>query len=278
MAFDREAAKAEGYSDDEINAYLQSQQKTETPAVVDVGEPPAPTTVVTPVETSTTNQATNVGLAAAPYVVPGAAALAGSALAGKAYGAWKAGTEAAQAMAQSQAAQAAADRAAAQGLQQRFEARMAQQAGQAARPMGPVAPSAPTYNVPTGNVPQARMPIPGTGPVAPGAMPAAAPVTAPTTVAQPSVLSRAGDIASQMRQFAAQRVMPMANSMAKGGALGALATYSPELGPKTPQAGRMRGMEINPLTGAPWTAEQIAQYERNPNVFDAQMAPPQMRR
>lgn len=274
MAFDREAAKADGYSDDEINAYLQSQQKTDTPAVVDVGEPPAPTTVVNPIETSTTAQAANVGLAAAPYAVPAAVGLLGGAAATKAYGAWKAGTEAAQAMAQSQAAQAAADRAASQGLQQRFDARMAQQA---ARPVAPVAPQV-NYNVPTGNVPQTRMPIPGAGPVAPGAMPPAMPAAAPAPVAQPSVLSRAGDIASQMRQFAAQRVMPMANSMAKGGVLGSLATYSPELGPKTPQAGRMRGMEINPLTGAPWTAEQIAQYESNPNVFDAQMAPPQMRR
>jgi hypothetical protein len=40
----------------------------------------------------------------------------------------------------------------------------------------------------------------------------------------------------------------------------------------------MRGMEINPLTGAPWTPQQIAQYEANPQMFDAQMAPPQMRR
>jgi hypothetical protein len=40
----------------------------------------------------------------------------------------------------------------------------------------------------------------------------------------------------------------------------------------------MKGMEINPLTGAPWTPEQIAQYEANPNVYDAQMAPPQFRR
>jgi hypothetical protein len=270
MAFDREAAKAEGYSDDEINAYLQSQSKTETPAVVDVGEPPAPTTVITPVETSATNRATNVGLAAAPYVAPAAVGIIGGAAATKAYGAWKAGTEAAQALAQSQAAQAAADRAASQGLQQRFDARLAQQAG---RPMGPVAPQV-NYNVPTSNVPQMRAPM---GPVAPAAMPSA-PMAAPAPVAQPSILSRAGDIAGQMRQFAAQRVMPVANSMAKGGVLGAMATYSPELGPKTPQAGRMRGMEINPLTGAPWTAEQIAQYERNPNVFDAQMAPPQMRR
>ena len=136
-------------------------------------------------------------------------------------------------------------------------------------PTAPVAPAGPQI------LNAAGQPMAPSAPIAPAG---AAPVAAPSPVAQPTMMQRGADMASRMRTAAAQRVMPALNSMAKGGVLGAMATYSPELGPKTPQAGRMRGMEINPLTGAPWTAEQIAQYERNPNVFDAQMAPPQMRR
>jgi hypothetical protein len=49
-------------------------------------------------------------------------------------------------------------------------------------------------------------------------------------------------------------------------------------GPAVPSMGRMRGMEINPLTGRPWTPDQIAQYEQNYAVFDQQLAAPQMRR
>lgn len=45
-----------------------------------------------------------------------------------------------------------------------------------------------------------------------------------------------------------------------------------------PQTGRMRGMEINPLTGRPWTPEQIAQYEANTALFDQQLGAPQFRR
>ena len=55
-------------------------------------------------------------------------------------------------------------------------------------------------------------------------------------------------------------------------------TYSPELGPKTPQTGRMRGMEINPMTGRPWTPDQIRMYEANPAQFDTALGAAQMPR
>jgi hypothetical protein len=67
-------------------------------------------------------------------------------------------------------------------------------------------------------------------------------------------------------------------ALAKVGTGLAAATYSPETGPSTPQVGRMRGMEINPLTGRPWTRDQIAQYSANPAIYDQQMAQPQFRR
>jgi len=110
------------------------------------------------------------------------------------------------------------------------------------------------------------------GPVVPQGTPA--PMAQAATKA-PSLLDKT---TSMIRQLAANKVM---QGLSKGaGVLGAaqMAAYSPELGPKTPQVGRMRGMEINPLTNRPWTPQQIAQYEANPNVFDQQMAPPQMRR
>jgi hypothetical protein len=119
----------------------------------------------------------------------------------------------------------------------------------------PTAPIAPTGGMPTGPVAPTAMP----------GMPAAVPNAAPSVM-------------NQLKSFAANKVLPMANSFAKGSVLSGLATYSPELGPQTPQVGRMKGSEINPLTSRPWTPDQIKQYEANPNAFDAQMAPPQMRR
>lgn len=234
MAFDREAAKQAGYSDEEIDAYLQNQAAAPPPPAATTGtpeEPPAPTTIVGTIEPTAASIATTAGLAAAPYVLPTAGALAAGYGGSKIYGAWKAGTDAAQALAQSQAAQAAADRAAAQGLQQRFEQRMAQQAGSAVRAPGPVSP-APTYNVPTSNVPQMRAPIPTTvSPVAP-AMPTPTAGPAPlTTAAQPGIMQRGMDIANQMRQVAASRVVPAAAQFARGSAAPAMALYSGELNP-----------------------------------------------
>lgn len=92
MAFDRQAAKQAGYSDEEIDAYLQSQPKQEKPdgpvapgATTETStEPPPPSTVIG--ETGGIMPAVaTAGMAVAPYVVP--AALAGAGL----YGATKIG-------------------------------------------------------------------------------------------------------------------------------------------------------------------------------------------
>lgn len=252
MAFDREAAKQAGYTDDEINAYLQAEAKkakAPTPVTTDVGEPPPPTTTITPVETSAGSIATQTGMAVAPYVVPAAGAAA-AALGGKAlYNRWDASAKAAQSLADAKLASE-------QGIAQRFEQRMAQQAGQnAAQAARPVAPQI----LDAAGRPMA--PTTPTAPVAPSG-------PAPMAPQEANLLSRASQI---VKQLALDKV-------AKAGVGLGLATYSPELGPKVPSVGRMRGMEINPLTGAPWTPEQIKQYESNPNMFDAQLAPPQMRR
>ena len=135
-------------------------------------------------------------------------------------------------------------------------------------PVTSVAPT-PTYNVPTSNAPQMRMPTPGTvsGPVAPTATPSMASRVQAAAAQRISNLPAMGEIMGGAMRTAGRILGPAS-----------LAFESRDLGPKTPQTGRMRGMEINPLTGAPWTPQQIAQYEANPAQYDAQMAPPQFRR
>lgn len=103
---------------------------------------------------------------------------------------------------------------------------------------------------------------PGTspGPVKPAEMP------------QQSMIDRAGQM---VRQMAANKAV---QNMAKFGGLASLSLYSPELGPQTPTTGRMRGMEINPMTRRPWTPQEIKQYENNPMAFDSMLGPVQARR
>ena len=239
MAFDREAAKAEGYSDDEINAYLQAEaekKKQPTAPVVDVGEPPAPQTKIEPVGTSATSVATTGALAAAPYVLPAAGAAAAAVGGSKLYGAWNASAEAAKALADAKLASE-------QGIANRAQQKMAQQAGSAMRPINPAA----TYNVPTQNVPQMRAPLPTAAPVAPTAMPgmpSAGPV-APTAMpgmpaaapapSSPSIMSR-------MRALAANKVLQGAGNLAKGSVGPGMALYSGELNANEDEELRKRRM------------------------------------
>lgn len=76
------------------------------------------------------------------------------------------------------------------------------------------------------------------------------PTNAPTT---------ANNFISKMAQLAEQYA-PVAGQVAKAGIPAALATYSRPLGPPTPQTGQYHGMEINPQTGRPWTAQELQQY------------------
>jgi hypothetical protein len=147
------------------------------------------------------------------------------------------------------------------------EARMAERAARAGAQVRPVVPTAPAMapGVPT---------APVSGPVAPAGVPSA-PAAPVARAAEQGVMNRAKQV---VQQLAMSKLAPLAGNLLKGANVASLAGYSADLGPKTPQAGRMRGMEINPLTGAPWTPEQIAQYEANPAQYDAQMAPPQFRR
>jgi hypothetical protein len=262
MAFDRAAAKAEGYTDDEINAYLQAQSaENKTTPVNSIDDLPAPTTVIQEPNSSMASTAATAGLAAAPYIVPAAAGAAAAIGGSKLYGAWNASAKAAQALADAKLASE-------QGIANRFAQKM------------------PSYNVPTGNVPTTA------GPVAPQAMPSAPQVAqAAPQVAQaaeqPGIMQRGMQYANQMRQAAAQRVMQAAPQMAEAAssvgrtvapALGMAGraltaanpyitaaqglTYSKSLGPQVPMQGQYRGMEINPNTGRPWTPQELAQINR----------------
>jgi hypothetical protein len=286
--------RAAGFSDDEIRDYMSNQQAATTQAPVQT----TPTGEVeldpnAPSETLTRAQAAGVPTGGressfisdvatvAPVVLgenAGKLALGAGGL-GAAYAAnqvrkgmqARAGAAAAQATAQSAQAAAAMEQAraaqmAAQGVQQRFDARAAQQAARAipsgpqildaaGRPMQPVAPSGPATS----------------GPVAPQVAQAARPIPA----AQPA--SMLDKTTAMIRQLAANKVL---QGMAKGGAALTAGLTSGNIGQNymVPEAGRMRGMEINPLTGRPWTKEQLDMYAQNPAAFDAQLGAPQMPR
>jgi hypothetical protein len=82
---------------------------------------------------------------------------------------------------------------------------------------------------------------------------------------QPNILQRATDIAGKMRDIAASRVTAAAPAIARvagAGSAGAMAFVPGNVGQNYPfpQAGPMRGQEINPATGRPWTPAELQQY------------------
>jgi hypothetical protein len=84
---------------------------------------------------------------------------------------------------------------------------------------------------------------------------------------QPGVIQRATDIAGKMRDIAASRVTPIAQAVAPiaRAATGVGAMVMPgNMGQEYPfpQKGPMRGMEINPNTGRPWTPAELQQYNQ----------------
>jgi len=90
---------------------------------------------------------------------------------------------------------------------------------------------------------------PMTRPVAPAPAPAAQP-------AQTGIMDKAAQV---VRQIAANRAVQYA---AKGGAGLAAAMTPGNVGQNYPfpQSGPLRGSEINPATGRPWTPQELAQY------------------
>jgi hypothetical protein len=228
MSLDRQAAKAAGYTDAEIDAYEAEQKQKGAPAQEMTGTepPPPPPPSATQNQTSDVNYGellTTMGAAAAPYVLPAAGVGLGT------YGALKVGgwgrdlASSAKDVASAMKERTAVDAA--------REARMANRPG-----FGGPGPQ--------------PAPQPVSGPVAPS--PAAQPVNQP-------------GIAERVRQIALQRVAPVAQAVAPiaRAATGVGAALMPgNMGQNYPfpQAGPMRGQEINPATGRPWTAQELQQY------------------
>lgn len=227
-----DAARAEGYTDEEINNYL-GLRTAQTNAQVQ-GQTPPPE-VQPQAEISSGPGAAEVGAIAgglgAQYALPaaglGAAALGG----GKLYGAWRQSAEAAKNLAE-------AKMASEKGIMERAAAKAA-----------------------------GRAPMPAGGPIAPGAAPqiinpatgqpfAAAPAAAPAQAAPQTMLDKTTQM---MKQIAANKVLQ--NTLRLGGAA-AFAAQPSDLGPQVPQKGQFRGMEINPMTRRPWTREELAALNR----------------
>ena len=208
MAFDIAAAKEAGYSDEEISAYQQAEaekNKRATAITTAVGDPPAPTTIVPEVSGGLISP--TGGMTTAMAVAAGAAGV--SVPAAVLYGAKKIFAPAAAGAGQLAERGVSAieesnqiARMKEQGLQQRAAARAVPQA--AAPAAAPVRPTAilDQYGRPMQMQPKPMPPAPAP---APAYMPPAAP--APAAPA-PSVIQRGTDIANQMRQYAAQRVIP----------------------------------------------------------------------
>lgn len=180
---------------------------------------------------------------------------------------------AAQAAAQQAQAQAALEQARAaqmqaQGVQERFAQRQAAQAARATptapqildaqgRPM--VRPVAPTAVAPGPVAPGPVVPGAATGPLPP-TLTAGEPMFRPP--AQPSVINRATDI---VKRLALEKVAPALGAVARVAGPVGVASMLLEPGNSGqnypfPQSGPLRGSELNPATGRPWTPEELAQY------------------
>ena len=281
MAFDIQAAKQAGYSDDEINAFLQAKPETKTIAPVapgqevDPGEPPPPPSADSYKQAGEGNFMPALGTVAAtaaPYVLPAAAAGAGyllynkignyatdlSKTAREGMEAYKYGVNASTNIAQENAAlqrekilermARGGDAAAKAELEALQQARSARVMSSGSAPGGQQA-----FNQMSQQLSQAR-------PVSPASMPAPIPSAAPATspaprAPAPSVMQRGTDIANQMRQFAAQRVIPVAQQAGQMAGRGLAAVAN------SPVA-RVGGMASNALYSGDLNANEAAELER----------------
>jgi hypothetical protein len=280
MAIDRAAAKAAGYTDAEIDAYEAEQKKKQPEPQIDVAgdtPPPPPPADANQGEASGTSLVevgTTLATAAAPYA--GGAALTGLGLYGASkIGGW--GTNVLKGV--NEAAGAYKEVAKSNAMTQEFRA-----LERLARGSGPEAQAAQQRltqmikaqsGLPTSTTPP---PAQAPGPVAPQATPAQA--QAPAQQAGRSIVQTGMDYANRVRQAAMDRVIQPAGQM-----LSKAATYSnptasavaPVARAATgigalvmpgnvgqnypfPMSGPMKGREINPTTGAPWTPQELEAY------------------
>jgi hypothetical protein len=245
-----EKLKAAGFSDDDIKEYLASSPPPGGADQQSAGaEPPSVNMEVPPTEAAAVPPEANwmeKGVTAAKAIIPdnpmdALVKVGEGALAYKGLQAWKQSSLASQ-------ARAAAEQAAEAGRQARFNAKF---------------PAPTTVAAP---------------PVAPPVAPPAAPPAAPAAAQQSGIMQRGMDYARQMQRVAADKVMqgaravaPYAESAAGAArsiapaAIGLTAALMPGNANQNypvPQKGPYRGMEINPNTRRPWTAQELAQINR----------------
>jgi hypothetical protein len=195
-------------------------------------------------ETSMGETAGTIGAAVAPYAAPVAIGAAGL---GTAAGLYKFGSKALD-----------VGRGISEQMNQRNVIEAAKEARMANRPGFGGTPRPP---VPTPTAAPPAMTPPTMAPPAPPAAPPAAPQT-------PSVMQRGMDYARQMQKVAADKVMQGARAAApyaKTAGVGLTAALTPGNAGQNypvPQKGPYRGMEINPMTGRPWTPQELAQINR----------------
>ena len=289
-----EKLRAAGFSDDDIRDYMADKQRqpqqpgvqTERDRRNDQGpelDPNAPSETMArareqgvPTESQPSSFIDDVMTVAPVFLAENAGKVAvGAGGLGAAYAAnqvrkgmqARAGAQAAQAAAQAAQAQATMEQAraaqqAAQGVQERFAQRQAAQAARTApvapqildaqgRPIAraPVAPVAPTG-------PAMTAPVAPQGPLPPGVTAGPAPFRPP---AAPGVVDRATQI---VRQIAANKVVQGAARMGNLAGIASMALTPGNAGQNYPfpQSGPLRGSELNPATGRPWTPQELAAY------------------
>ena len=280
MAFDIQAARDAGYTEEEIQVYLREGGGEPPPPasatdLSKVGEPPTPR-VAGPGDQPETSWTEGV----ATY---GPAAAAGLTSAGALYGGYKLLTKPSMPK--------IAD------VAERFVETQSAKSGGTPRPTAPVAPSPSAASRVSPILDQFGRPIQPTAPVAPSPQAAA---QAQNVAREQAIKNFAANKAGipelkvpvdQVRPVAptqapglGSRIMQGAGQLARGAArfAGPLGVAYSLLAPSNsdtnypwPMSGPLRGSEINPNTGAPWTREELNAYyqQYSPGQSAPQSAP-----
>ena len=260
MQFDREAAKAAGYTDAEIDAYLaakpREEQAAEGPVAPTSAEPPPPSTTIPEVDRTNEYMGTAgayLGQAGNLLTNPLVDIVAGG-YAGKKFIVDPIVNE-------------LKARNAIEGAR---EARMAARPGFGGAPASAPTPAPTAQPATTGG----RLFAPGGGPTPAqvNAMPAAQ--SAPANNWMNRAMNMAKSVGPTVERYAgqaAQAVRPVAQAAAPyvetalryapAATAVQMMTQSKSLGPRMPEGVTT---EINPRTRRPWTAEEIAQYNAAP--------------
>jgi hypothetical protein len=294
-----------GFDDKDIEEYMAKQRQAQTGGAVAAGPvspeqsaaqpadvpfvvtPTAVNPVAAPENQSMWDKALDVGSTGLLYAAQHPAQVLGLGTAALGLGAAnsikngmvaRAGAQ--QAMAAAQHAIAQSQLVTAQGIAAREAERVAarQAAAQAAQ-----AAAQPRIIVPesAGGVPRPVVPE-----VAPGAAPGPA---AAAEARAPSILQQGMDMARRVQQIAFEKVAQGARVAGEGLATAgrAAAPYAAPVAVgltaalmpgnaggasmMVPQTGRLRGSDLNPMTGRPWTAQELQAYNANPNLIDSRL-------